>query len=88
MTFSVPLHDIGALFVVDVFHAVPGVGTDTFTVQPRSIGAADAVGGEGAEMGHGHCLRRDAWPVPEDSPAGRGGKHGVAEAIDEIWRGG
>lgn len=88
MAFAVPLHHVGAFFVVDIFHAVAGVGTDAFAVQPRGIRAADAIGGESAQMGHGHCLRRDAGPVAEDAAAGRRGKHGVAEAVDEIGRGG
>ena len=35
-------------------------------------------------MGKGHVLGGYAWAVAKDASAGRGGEHGVAEAVDEV----
>ena len=86
MAFTIPLHYIRAFLIIDVFNTVPHIGTNSLAIQPANVCAADTVFREAAEMGDGQGLGSNAWAIAEDTPAGWGGKHGVAEAIDEVGR--
>ena len=87
VAFAISLHDVGALFVVDVLDAFSFVGRDALAVQPVYVRASDGVRGERAELLHREGLGGDARAVAEDASPGGGGEHGVAEAVDEVWCG-
>jgi len=86
VALAISLHYICALLVVDVAHRRPRVRADALAVQPRDVGAPHGVVRQRAEAGEVEGLGGDAGPVAEDAPAGRGGEHGVAEAVDEVRR--
>lgn len=84
MTLAIPLHDIRALFIVNVLHVVAGVRGDALAVKPGGIGAADRVLGEGAKIGEGKGFGGYSGAVAEDSSACWVGEHCVAKAVDEV----
>lgn len=84
VTFAVALHDVCALLVVNVTRRAAGVGGDALTVEPRDVGVAESVFGEGPEVVEGEGLGGDAWAEAEDAAAGWVSEHGVAEAVDEV----
>lgn len=86
VAFSVPLHDVRALLVVNVARLVSRVGGDALAVQPRDVGAADCVSGQGPEVAQGEGLGGDSRSEAEDATAGWVGEHGVTEAVDEVRR--
>ncbi|KAI9163491.1 hypothetical protein HJFPF1_05108 [Paramyrothecium foliicola] len=88
VALAVPLHDVRALLVVDVAHLRARVGRDALAVQPRDVGVADRVLGQRAQVRHVEGLGAYAGAESEDAAAGRVGEHGVAEAVDEVGRGG
>lgn len=88
VAFAIPLHHVGAFFVVNVPHRTARVGGDTFAVEPADVGSSDGVFGQGAEMGEVEGFGGEAGTVAEDAPACWGAEHGVAEAVDEVRGGG
>lgn len=84
MTFPISLYHIGAFRVRNVFDWVARVGGYPFTVEPGSVGGANAISREEAEVGEGEGLGGYARAIAEDAATGRGGKHGIAEAGDEV----
>ena len=88
VALAVPLHDVGALGVVDVAHRGARVGRDALAVEPVDVRATDGVGWEGAEVREIERGGGYAWSVAEDASARGGGEHGVAQAVDEVGGGG
>lgn len=85
MAFAISLHHIGAFRVRNVFDWVARVGGYPFTVEPGSVGGANAIRREEAEVGEGEGLGGYARAIAEDAATVWGGKHGIAEAGDEVW---
>lgn len=83
MTLAIPLHDIGAFFIVDVLDAAACVGADALPVKPGGVCVANGVRWETAEIGQGKRLGSYAWSVAQDPAAGGIGKHCIAETVDE-----
>jgi|SRR5687767_13393025 hypothetical protein len=86
VTFAVSLHHVGAFFIVDVANVGAGVWADSFPVQPVYISAANGVWGKGAEVRNVEGLGVEPRADTKNTAAGRGGEHGVAEAVDEVRR--
>lgn len=85
MTFTISLHHIGTFRVRNVFNWVARVGGYPFTVEPGSVGDANAIGREEAEVGEGKGLGGYARAIAEDAATGWGGEHAIAEAGDKVW---
>lgn len=86
VALAVPLHDVGALLVVDVAHGGAGVGRYALAVQPPYVGAANGVFGQRTEAVEVEGGRGQARSVAEDAAASGGGEHGVTKAGDEVGR--
>ena len=78
VAFPVPLHDIGALLVVDVSYLASCIRSDAFSVQPRGVGPAHGVIWEAAEVFEGHRLRGYSGSITKYAAAGRIREHGVS----------
>lgn len=70
MTFAISLHHIGAFRVRNVFDWVARVGGYPFTVEPGSVGGANAISREEAEVGEGEGLGGYAGAIAEDAATG------------------
>jgi len=70
MTFAISLHNIGAFRVRNVFDWFARVGGYPFTVEPSSIGGANAISREEAEVGDGEGLGGHARAIAEDAATG------------------
>lgn len=84
VAFPVPLHDVGAFFVVDVAYLRSRVRGDALAIEPGGVGVSDGVGREGTETGQGERAGGYAWSVAEDPTAGGVREHGGSEALDEV----
>lgn len=88
VALAVALHNVGALLVVDVAHRRAGVRRDALAVEPANVGATDGVVGQSAQARQVDGVGVEARAEAQDTAAGRVGEHGVAEAVDEVGRGG